>query len=43
MELMRFQREIANGYEVQRKLFTNVVREYILENLNSTYSINTHS
>jgi urease beta subunit len=43
LELMRSQREIANWYEVQRKLFTNVVREYILENLNSTYSINTHS
>lgn len=36
LELMRSSKTIANWYEVQRKLFINVVREYILENLSST-------
>lgn len=33
LELMRTEKLISNWYEVQRNLFKNVVREYILENL----------
>ncbi len=33
LELMRAEKLISNWYEVQRNLFKNVVREYILENL----------
>lgn len=33
LELMRSEKLISNWYEVQRNLFKNVVREYILENL----------
>ena len=40
LELMRSEKAIANWYEVQRKLFINVVREYILENLSSTCALN---
>lgn len=36
LELMRSEKTIANWYEVQRKLFINVVREYILDNLSNT-------
>jgi len=33
LELMRAEKIINNWYELQRNLFTKVVREYILENL----------
>lgn len=33
LELMRSEKLISNWYSVQRNLFKNVVREYILENL----------
>lgn len=33
LEIMRSERIISNWYEVQRNLFTSVVREYILDNL----------
>lgn len=33
LELMRSQKMISNWYEVQRNLFTKVIREYIVENL----------
>ena len=36
LELMRSEKTISNWYELQRNLFTKVVREYILENLSST-------
>lgn len=39
LELMRSSQVIANWYELQRELFTKVVRKYILENLSSTYAI----
>ena len=35
LELMRSEKIISNWYELQIKLFTLVVREYILENLTS--------
>lgn len=35
LELMRSEKTITNWYEVQRNLFTEVVREYILNNLTS--------
>ena len=36
LELMRSEKLISNWYELQRNLFTKVLREYILENLTST-------
>ncbi|BAZ08322.1 transposase [Calothrix sp. NIES-4071] len=36
LEKMRSEEKISNWYEVQRNLFTNVVREYIVNNLTST-------
>lgn len=36
LEQMRSEKIISNWYELQRNLFTKVVREYILENLTST-------
>lgn len=33
LELMRSEKIISNWYELQRNLFTKVIREYILENL----------
>jgi hypothetical protein len=38
LELMRSEKIISNWYELQRNLFTLVVREYILENLSGTYT-----
>jgi hypothetical protein len=38
LELMRSEKLISNWYELQRNLFTKVLREYILENLTSTYA-----
>lgn len=35
LELMRSEKIISNWYELQRNLFTLVVREYILDNLTS--------
>ena len=35
LELMRSEKIISNWYEVQRNLFTSVVREHILANLSS--------
>jgi Transposase DDE domain len=35
LELMRSEKTITNWYEVQRNLFTEVVREYILNNITS--------
>jgi hypothetical protein len=36
LDLMRSEKLISNWYELQRDLFTKVLREYILENLTST-------
>ena len=38
LELMRSQNIISNWYELQRNLFTIVVREYIVENLTNTFA-----
>jgi hypothetical protein len=39
LELMRSEKIISNWYEIQRNLFTKVVREYIVNNLTNTYVI----
>lgn len=39
LEIMRSQKLISNWYEVQRNMFTKVIREYILANLNHNDSI----
>jgi hypothetical protein len=36
LEIMRSENIISNWYELQRNLFTLVVRDYIVENLIST-------
>jgi hypothetical protein len=36
LETMRAEKTIANWYEVQKNLFTSVIREYIISNLAST-------
>ena len=36
LEKMRSEKTIANWYEVQKNLFTSVIREYIINNLVST-------
>jgi hypothetical protein len=36
LEKMRAEKTIANWYEVQKNLFTSVIREYIVNNLAST-------
>jgi hypothetical protein len=36
LEKMRSKKLISNWYELQRNLFTKVIREYILANLGST-------
>ena len=36
LELMRSENIISNWYELQRNLFTLVVREYIVDNLTNT-------
>ena len=38
LEKMRCENVIDNWYEVQRNLFTKVIREYVLDNLNTTCS-----
>jgi hypothetical protein len=39
LEIMRSQKLISNWYEVQRNMFTKVIREYILANFNHNDSI----
>ena len=39
LEKMRSEEMISNWYEVQRNLFTNVVREYIVNNLTSACTV----
>ncbi len=41
LELMRSENIISNWYELQRNLFTFVVREYIVDNLTKTCAANT--
>jgi hypothetical protein len=36
LEKMRSEQLISNWYELQRNLFTKVIREYVLDNLGST-------
>jgi hypothetical protein len=36
LERMRVEKTIANWYEVQKNLFTSVIREYIVNNLATT-------
>jgi len=36
LEKMRSEKIIGNWYEVQRNLFTKVIREYVLDNLSAT-------
>jgi hypothetical protein len=36
LEKMRSEKLISNWYELQRNLFTKVIREYILDNLINT-------
>jgi hypothetical protein len=36
LEKMRSEQLISNWYELQRNLFTKVIREYVLDNLSST-------
>jgi hypothetical protein len=42
LEFMRVENLISNWYEVQRNLFKEVIREYILENRAMTVRANTH-
>ena len=35
LEKMRSEKVISNWYELQRNLFTQVIREYVLDNLSS--------
>ncbi len=35
LEKMRSEKIISNWYELQRNLFTQVIREYVLDNLSS--------
>jgi hypothetical protein len=39
LELMRSQKQISSWYELQRNLFTEVVRGYILDNLTNTCAV----
>lgn len=39
LEKMRSEKIISNWYELQRKLFTKVVREYIFDNLTNTCAV----
>jgi Transposase DDE domain len=41
LELMRSQKQIINWYQLQRNLFTEVVRKYILDNLTQPSAIST--
>lgn len=42
LEFMRVENLISNWYEVQRNLFKEVIREYILENRAMTVRANAH-
>ncbi|VEP12867.1 hypothetical protein H1P_670001 [Hyella patelloides LEGE 07179] len=39
MEKMRSNSSISNWYQLQRNLFTLVIREYILSNLTDTFAV----
>ncbi len=42
LELMRVENLISNWYEVQRNLFKEAIREYILENRAQVVSSDSH-
>lgn len=39
LEKMRSRNSISNWYQLQRNLFTSVIREYILSNLANTFAV----
>ena len=39
LEKMRSTNSISNWYQLQRNLFTSVIREYILSNLPDTFAV----
>jgi hypothetical protein len=39
LEKMRSENRISNWYEVQRNLFTKVIREYVLNSLSPTCAV----
>ena len=40
LELMRFNREISNWYEVQKELYVKVIRNFIIENAQINVPVN---